>query len=89
MNFKFKFLNFHISHLTQLGMINITLKCHKKKYVKQFIIFTTIWNGFWLLSLYLHPLGPRFTLFVNVNIKHEMCKYNFKSKYVYMVYAVV
>jgi hypothetical protein len=42
MNFLFEFLNFHISHLTQLGMINITLKCQKKTYLKKFTIFTTI-----------------------------------------------
>jgi hypothetical protein len=42
MNFKFKFLNIHINHLTQLGMINITLKCQEKKYVKKFTIFTII-----------------------------------------------
>jgi hypothetical protein len=38
----FEFLNFHISHLAQLGMINITLKCQKKTHVKKFIVFTTI-----------------------------------------------
>jgi hypothetical protein len=32
-----------------------------------------------------HVNGLRFTLFVNVNMKHEMCKYKFKNKYVYMV----
>ncbi len=31
MNFSFEFFDIHISHLTQLGMINITLKCQKKK----------------------------------------------------------
>jgi hypothetical protein len=29
MNFKFEFLNFHINHLTQLQMINITLNVKK------------------------------------------------------------
>jgi len=31
MNFKFEFLNTHISHLTQLGMIIVILKCLKKR----------------------------------------------------------
>jgi hypothetical protein len=35
MNFKFEFLNIHISHLTQLGMINITLKCQEKNICKK------------------------------------------------------
>jgi hypothetical protein len=35
MKFEFEFLNFHISHLTQLGMINITLKCQKKTICKK------------------------------------------------------
>jgi hypothetical protein len=56
MNFKFEFFNIHISHLAQLGMINITLKCQKKKtYVKMFTIFNTIQHGFWLLCVNLHP----------------------------------
>jgi hypothetical protein len=55
MNFKFEFLNFHINHLTQLGMINIILKCLEKTYVKKFTIYTTIRHGFWLLFLYSHP----------------------------------
>ncbi len=54
MNFKFEFLNIHISHLTQLWMINITFKCQNKK-VKKFTIFTTIWHVFWTLFLYPHP----------------------------------
>ncbi len=49
MIFKFEFLNFHVGHLTQLEMINITFKCHKKKNVKKFTFFTTTRHGFWLL----------------------------------------
>jgi hypothetical protein len=56
MNFKFEFLNFQINHLAQLGMINIIFKCKKHTYVKKFIVFTIIQHGFWLLSLYLHPI---------------------------------
>jgi len=37
-----KFLTIHINHLTQLGLINIILKCQEKTYVKKFTIFTTI-----------------------------------------------
>jgi hypothetical protein len=47
----FEFLNFHISHLTKLGMINITLKCQKKTYVKTYLtwflvpifVFAPVW----------------------------------------------
>jgi len=46
MNFKFEFFNFHTSHLAQLGMINIILKCQENKNVKMFIVFITIWHGF-------------------------------------------
>jgi hypothetical protein len=35
-------------------MINITLKCRKKTYVKKFIVFTTIQHDFWLLCVYPH-----------------------------------
>ncbi len=31
MNLSFEFLDIHISHLAQLGMINITIKCQKKE----------------------------------------------------------
>ncbi len=31
MNFSFEFFDIHISHFAQLEMINITLKCKKKK----------------------------------------------------------
>jgi hypothetical protein len=55
MKFEFEFLNIHISHLAQVGMINITLKCQEKTYVKKLTIFTIIRHGFWLLSVYLHP----------------------------------
>jgi hypothetical protein len=37
-----KFFTIHINHLTQLGLINIILKCQEKTYVKKFTIFTTI-----------------------------------------------
>lgn len=42
MNFRFELLNIHIIHLTQPEMINITLKCEIKMYVKKIKIFTTI-----------------------------------------------
>jgi hypothetical protein len=32
-----------------------------------------------------HVNGLELTLCVNENIQHEMCKYKFKNKYVYMV----
>jgi hypothetical protein len=32
MNLEFEFLNIHMSHLTQLGIITIILKCQKKFY---------------------------------------------------------
>jgi hypothetical protein len=35
MNFRFELLNNHISHLTQLEMINITLKCEIKNICKK------------------------------------------------------
>jgi hypothetical protein len=55
MNFKFEFLNIHISHLAQLIMISISLKCQEKTYVKKFTISTTIRHGFWFLYLYSNP----------------------------------
>jgi hypothetical protein len=38
---KYEFINIYISHLVQLGMINITLKCKEKTYVKKLLVFTT------------------------------------------------
>jgi hypothetical protein len=35
MNFYFEFLDIYISHLAQLGMINITLKCQEKNICKK------------------------------------------------------
>jgi hypothetical protein len=35
MNFKFEFLNIHVNHLTQLRMINVTLKCQEKNICKK------------------------------------------------------
>jgi hypothetical protein len=55
MNFKFEFLNIHINHLTQVGMITITLKWQNKN------IFTIVWNSqrfstpFWLLLACFDP----------------------------------
>jgi hypothetical protein len=52
MNFEFEFLNIHISDLTQLGMINITLKCQEKKtYVKKFIVFTKCYLTWFLAPI--------------------------------------
>jgi hypothetical protein len=39
MNLKFEFFNIHNSHLAQLGMINITLKCQKENICKKFQSF--------------------------------------------------
>jgi hypothetical protein len=66
MNFSFEFLNFHISHWTQLGMINITFLRKFKSICKKFIVFIIIWHGFWLLSLYSYPneLGKKFKLHI-------------------------
>jgi hypothetical protein len=33
--YEFEFLNIHINHLTQLGMINIILKCQEKNICKK------------------------------------------------------
>jgi hypothetical protein len=42
----FGIFNIHNNHLTQLGMINITLRYQKKKYLKQFKVFNIIWHDF-------------------------------------------
>jgi hypothetical protein len=67
MNFKFEFVNFHINHLAQLGMINITLKCQEKNIYKKVHSFHHYSTWFWLLFLYLHPIMCYFfPLFINL-----------------------
>ncbi len=44
MNFSFEFLDIHISHLAQLAMINITLKCKKKKICNKLNNFNHYWT---------------------------------------------
>jgi hypothetical protein len=56
--FIFEFLNTSISHLTQLTLVNIIIKCQNKTYVKKFMIFITIWHGFWLLWTCLYVWSP-------------------------------
>jgi len=56
MNLKFEFFKFHISHLTQLGMINITLKCQKYIYMLKIHSFHHYMTWFLTPIFVLHPI---------------------------------
>jgi hypothetical protein len=73
MKFEFEFLNIHICHLKQLGMINITSKFQEKTYVKKFTVFTIIRHGFWLLGVYLHPVAYQNKSMLVNEAKHPIC----------------
>ncbi len=49
MNFKFESLNIHISHLTKIGMIIVTLKCQK--------IYIIIWTFKDFQDIFLAPIN--------------------------------
>jgi len=58
---RYKNANFHVNHLTQLGMINITFKCHKKNICKK------VHNFHHCLTWFLAPffvLSPNFHMLV-------------------------
>jgi hypothetical protein len=73
MKFWFEFLNFHVSHLTQLGMINITFKCHKKNICKKVHNFHHC--STWFLALFF-VLSPNFHMRVSMKMK----KHSYHSK---------
>ncbi len=71
MNFSFEFFDIHISHLTQLGMINITLKCQKKKIWSKLNNLNHYWTWFWTFcSIFApHEYGDSSKCFCYHNIK--------------------
>ncbi len=46
MNFEFEFFNIHVSHLTQLGMINIFILKYQNKNICKKLQFSPISNMF-------------------------------------------
>jgi hypothetical protein len=50
----FEFFNTHIYHLTQISLINMTLKWRYINICDKIDNFSIIWHNFWLIWLWLH-----------------------------------
>jgi hypothetical protein len=53
----FEIFGNHINHLVQISLINMTLKWHYINTSEKIDNFFIIWHGFWLVWLWLHPMG--------------------------------